>query len=48
MVLGANPLADLRNTRRIEMVIQQGVAYTSYVHYHSLWRDKTADYGGNF
>lgn len=32
----------------IEMVIQQGVAYTSYVHYHSLWRDKTADYGGDF
>jgi hypothetical protein len=24
------------------------VAYTSYVHYHSLWRDKTADYGAAF
>lgn len=32
----------------IEFVVQQGVAYTSYVHYHSLWRDKTADYGAQF
>lgn len=32
----------------IEFVVQQGVAYTSYVHYHSLWRDKVADYGGSF
>jgi hypothetical protein len=32
----------------IEMVVQQGVAYPTYVHYHSLWRDKTADYGGGF
>lgn len=32
----------------IEFVVQQGVAYSSYVHYHSLWRDKTADYGAAF
>lgn len=32
----------------IEFIVQQGVAYPSQVHYHALWRDKTADYGGNF
>jgi len=32
----------------IEFVVQQGVAYSTQVHYHSLWRDKIADYGGNF
>ncbi|MBP1202821.1 hypothetical protein JOD97_000835 [Duganella sp. 1411] len=32
----------------IEFVVQQGVLYASNVHYHSIWRDKTADYGGSF
>jgi hypothetical protein len=32
----------------IEFVVQQGVAYPSSYHYHSIWRDKTADYGGDF
>jgi hypothetical protein len=32
----------------IEFVVQAGVLYTSNVHYHSIWRDKTADYGGSF
>lgn len=32
----------------MEFVAQQGVAYSQYVHYHSLWRDKVADYGGSF
>lgn len=32
----------------IEFVVQQGVLYTSNIHYHTIWRDKTADYGGSF
>ncbi len=34
----------------IEMVVQAAVAYKSngFVHYHSLWRDKLADYGNEF
>lgn len=32
----------------IEFVVQQGVVYSSYIHYHSIWRDKVADYGGQF
>ncbi|MBB4087537.1 DUF3500 domain-containing protein [Sphingomonas carotinifaciens] len=32
----------------IEFVVQQGVLYSSQVHYHSIWRDKVADYGGQF
>lgn len=32
----------------IEFAVQQGVAYPTQVHYHTIWRDKTADYGGNF
>ncbi len=34
----------------IEMVVQAAVAYKAYgfVHYHSLWRDKLADYGNEF
>jgi len=32
----------------IEFVVQQGVLYGTNIHYHSLWRDKTADYGGSF
>jgi hypothetical protein len=32
----------------IEFVVQAGVLYTSNVHYHTIWRDKTADYGGSF
>jgi hypothetical protein len=32
----------------IEFVIQIGVAEPTQVHYHSLWRDKTTDYGAEF
>ena len=32
----------------IEFVVQQGVVYNTQVHYHSLWRDKVADYGAEF
>jgi len=34
----------------IEFVVQEAVAFRSqsWVHYHSIWRDKTADYGGEF
>jgi hypothetical protein len=32
----------------IEFVVQQGVVYGGDVHYHTIWRDKTADYGGSF
>lgn len=32
----------------IEFVVQQGVLYSSQVHYHSIWRDKVGDYGGQF
>jgi len=32
----------------IEFVVQQGVIYNAQVHYHSIWRDKVADYGGQF
>jgi hypothetical protein len=32
----------------IEFVVQPGVAYPTQMHYHALWRDKSADYGGEF
>lgn len=32
----------------IEFVVQQGVVYGTDIHYHSIWRDKTTDYGGSF
>ena len=34
----------------IEFVVQTAVAYSSqgWVHYHSVWRDKLADYGNEF
>ncbi|MRW93801.1 DUF3500 domain-containing protein [Duganella sp. FT80W] len=32
----------------IEFVVQQGVVYGTDIHYHTIWRDKTADYGGSF
>ena len=31
----------------IEFVVQEGVGYRNNVHYHTIWRDKTADYGGS-
>lgn len=31
-----------------EFVVQNGVVFSSQVHYHSIWRDKTADYGHDF
>lgn len=32
----------------IEFVVQNGVVFSSNIHYHSIWRDKTADYGADF
>ena len=32
----------------IEFVCQNGVVYQSQIHYHSIWRDRARDYGGNF
>ncbi len=32
----------------IEFVVQSGVVFSSSYHFHTLWRDKTADYGGDF
>lgn len=32
----------------IEMIVQNAVADPTKVHYHSIWRDKQADYGGAF
>jgi hypothetical protein len=31
----------------IELVLQAGVAYPDKLHYHSIWRDKQADYGAS-
>lgn len=51
----ASPLASEHSYIRIdgprvwiEFVVQQSVAYSGYVRYSSLWRDKAADYGGSF
>ncbi|CBJ41176.1 conserved exported protein of unknown function (plasmid) [Ralstonia solanacearum CMR15] len=30
----------------IEFSVQNGVIFNSDIHYHSIWRDKSADYGG--
>lgn len=32
----------------IEFVCQSGVVFQNQIHYHSIWRDHTRDYGGNF
>ncbi|MCI1186725.1 DUF3500 domain-containing protein [Hymenobacter sp. DH14] len=32
----------------IEFVCQGGVVYQSQIHYHTVWRDRARDYGGNF
>jgi hypothetical protein len=32
----------------IELVLQAGVAYPEQLHIHAIWRDKLADYGGEF
>lgn len=32
----------------IELVCQGGIVYRDQIHYHSIWRDHTRDYGGNF
>ena len=32
----------------IELVCQDGIVYHNQIHYHSIWRDHTRDYGGNF
>ena len=32
----------------IEFVCQNGVVYQNQIHYHSVYRDHTRDYGGNF
>jgi len=30
----------------IEFSVQRGVIFSSDIHYHTIWRDKSADYGG--
>jgi hypothetical protein len=32
----------------IEFVCQSGVVFQNQIHYHSVWRDHTRDYGGNY
>jgi hypothetical protein len=32
----------------IEFTIQGGIVYHDRVHYHTLWRDKAADYGAEY
>ena len=32
----------------LEFVCQNGIVYRNQIHYHSIWRDHTRDYGGNF
>jgi len=32
----------------IEFVCQTGVVFRNNIHYHSIWRDRARDYGGNF
>ena len=32
----------------IELSVQGGVIIRNEPHYHGIWRDKLADYGGNF
>jgi uncharacterized protein DUF3500 len=32
----------------IEASVQGGVVYRDVVHYHTIWRDKAADYGAEF
>jgi hypothetical protein len=51
----ASPLEAQRSYIRIdgprvwiEFVVQQGVVYGTDIHYHTIWRDKTNDYGGSF
>lgn len=51
----ASPLAAQHSYIRIdgprvwiEFVVQQGIVFGNNVHYHTIWRDKTADYGGSF
>ncbi|MTV40321.1 DUF3500 domain-containing protein [Duganella radicis] len=52
---GSSPLEAQRSYIRIdgprvwiEFVVQQGVVYGTDIHYHTIWRDKTNDYGGSF
>lgn len=32
----------------IELTVQGGIIYKNKVHYHTIWRDKVADYGAEF
>jgi hypothetical protein len=32
----------------IEVTIQGGIVYRDKVHYHTIWRDKVADYGAEY
>jgi Protein of unknown function (DUF3500) len=32
----------------MELVVQRAVAYPDQLHFHAVWRDKEADYGGEF
>lgn len=32
----------------IEFLVQSGIVFNGQIHYHSIWRDKVGDYGGQF
>ncbi len=32
----------------MEFVCQNGVVFSSQIHFHSVWRDKASDYGSDF
>jgi hypothetical protein len=32
----------------IELAVQNGIVYANETHYHTIFRDKTFDYGGDF
>ena len=32
----------------IEFCVQNGIVFNQSYHFHTIWRDKTADYGGDF
>jgi hypothetical protein len=32
----------------VEFCVQNGIVFSQSYHFHTIWRDKTADYGGDF
>jgi hypothetical protein len=32
----------------IEFVCQAGIVFSNQIHFHTIWRDKSRDYGGSF